>query len=158
MLEEGRRDKGRWGMAPMSKAVTQQLSLSGGDFPGFEKVPKTSASGAQTSVQSSPCSALTRDLGSSGMALEALAASGPQFWQFLINFSLQPGPYSDLGLLWEPFLTSVRLFMGWALLGFRVWPLPQQHQVGAVFEQLGGVADKWDRFKPSRGTVIYAFY
>lgn len=40
------------------------------------------------------------------MTLEALAASGPQFWQFLINFSLHPGPYSDLGLLWEPFLGS----------------------------------------------------
>lgn len=46
-LEEGR-DKARWGMAPMSKAVIQQLSMSGGVFPGFEKAPKTSASGAQT--------------------------------------------------------------------------------------------------------------
>lgn len=109
-LEEGR-DKGRWGMAPMSKTVTQQLSLSGGVFPAFGKVPKASASGAQTLVQSSPCSALSRDLSSSGVALEGLPASGPQFWQFFTDFSLHLGPHSGLGLLWEPFLTSVGLLV-----------------------------------------------
>lgn len=66
------------GMAPMSKTVTQQLSLSGGVFPGFEKVPKASASGGQTAVQSSLCSALSRDLSSSGMATSAGApCAGP---------------------------------------------------------------------------------
>lgn len=122
-LEEGR-DKGRWGIAPMSKAVTQQLSLSGGVFPGFEKVPIASTSGAQTSVQSSPCSALSRDLGSCRMALEVLAASGPQFGQFLTHLSLHPGPHSDLGLLWEPFLTSVRLFTGELCWGSGFGPFP----------------------------------
>lgn len=77
-LEEGR-DKGRLGMAPMSKIVTQPLSLSDGVFPSFEKVPKASASGAQTSVQSSPCSALSRDLSSSGVATSAGApCAGPR--------------------------------------------------------------------------------
>lgn len=52
------------------------------------------------------------------------------------SFFSSPWSRFSQGLLWEPFLTSVR-FTG-ALLGFRVWPFPQQHQMCLSTVNRGG--------------------
>lgn len=72
------------------------------------------------------------------------------------SFFSSPWSRFSQGLLWEPFLTSVR-FTG-ALLGFRVWPFPQQHQVDDVFEHSeAGWAISGTGSSQTRGTLISAF-
>lgn len=96
----------------MSKTVTQQLSLSGGVFPGFEKSQRHLPVGPRPRFRAHLAQPLAETWGAVGwppllelrvLALEVLAGSGPQFWQSLTHFSLHPGPDSVRVCFGSPF-------------------------------------------------------
>lgn len=131
--------------------------------PWLWEIPKA-ASGAQASAQSSPCSALSRDLSSSGVFTSAGASCAgpgnvsrilPTVLAVLDSFFSSPWCTSRPGFALGALSHLGEVVHGVSSVGVQgLAPSPAASGGRCVRAQWSGVANKWDRCKASRGTLI----